>query len=99
MSSDKMKKYRRGKTLLGERISKYAINTKRIEYTVSMADQKINLLGLMADFLGLLAVLMHCSWYLWACLQVKIIPNICSMERGKRLKSETSAAIIEYSVC
>lgn len=64
-----------------------------------MADQKIKLLGLMAEFLGLLAILMHRSWYLWACLQDMIIFNICSMERGKRLKSETSAAVIEYSVC
>lgn len=32
---------------------------KKMEYAVSMADQKIKLLGLMAEFLGLLAILMH----------------------------------------
>lgn len=63
-----------------------------------MVDHKIKLLGIMAEFLGLLAMLMQCSWYLWARLQVLIIPSICSMERGKRLKSETSATIIEYLV-
>lgn len=63
-----------------------------------MIDQKIKLLGIMAEFLGLLAMLMHRSWYLWACIQVLIIPSICSVERGERLKSETSATIIEYLV-
>lgn len=52
----------------------------------------------MAEFLGLLAMLMHHSCYLWARLQVLIIPSLYCMESGKRLKSETSAAIIKYVV-
>jgi len=71
---------------------------KEKEHAISMVDQKIKLLGIMAEFLGLLAMLMHHSWYLRAHLQVLIVPSICSMERGKKLKSETSATIIEYLV-
>lgn len=63
-----------------------------------MVDQKIKLQGIMAEFLGLLAMLMHHSCYLWARLQVLIIPSLYCMESGKRLKSETSAAIIKYVV-
>lgn len=78
-------------------MAEYAIKKKK-EHVISMVDQKIKLLGIMAEFLGLLAMLMHHSWCLWAHLQVLIIPRICSMERRKRLKSETSATIIKYLV-